>query len=100
MRSPRALIAAVAIAVAVLAVVGLGGDLALSALPFLALAAMLVCGRYVGEDRILAFHRTPSAPRRRRAAVARWSRTRPSHPRSVFARAPRTFRGLPAPQLS
>jgi hypothetical protein len=85
--------AALALA-AVQALVG-GVDLLLAASPLLLLAGLLLCGRYLGEERIVArlARRSPARARRR---VARW---RPAVERvlaSLLARAPRHERGPPA----
>jgi hypothetical protein len=98
MRSPRALIVALAVVLAALLVLTGGVEAALFALPCGALAALLLNGRYVGEERILALHRT-LRPFARRAAASRWRRPRPPRAAGLFARAPRTLRGPPAPVL-
>ena len=68
-------------------------------LPFLALAVLLLRGRFVGEERILAFRRARTAPPRRRPVVRRWAPTRPERVPSLLARSPRCFRGPPAAAL-
>jgi|SRR3954468_1194486 hypothetical protein len=69
-------------------------DMALYAAPFLAVVALLISGRYVGEERILAVYRTQ--PRRRRRPARHW----PSIPEQPFSagieRAPWSLRGPPA----
>lgn len=100
MRSTRALIAGLTVVLAMIVAISGGVELALFALPFAALVALLVSGRYVGEEHIHALRRTPSLPRRKRAARPRWQRQCPVPTRSLFARAPRTFRGPPALHLS
>ena len=90
----RAVISALLLLLAAIVVVG-GTHMALHALPFLGVAALLLCGRFVGEERILARHVQPT-PRRRRAPVRRWALRRPDRVVSLFARSPRTFRGPPA----
>jgi hypothetical protein len=68
-------------------------DVALYAAPFLVIAALLLSGRFIGEERILAAYR--SLPRARRA-VASWPRL-PSLPlTSALERAPWSLRGPPA----
>jgi hypothetical protein len=92
MRSHRAHIVAL-VAFAVLFAAGPGA--ALFALPLVAIFALLASGRYVGEARLVAF-RVRRALRSRRAPAPRWRPARPTLQRSLFARAPRTFRGPPA----
>jgi hypothetical protein len=92
MRFHRAHIAAL-VALAVLFAAGPGA--ALFALPLVAIFAALAGGRYVGEERLIAFH-VRAALRVRRAPAPRWRPARPSMHRSLFARVPRTFRGPPA----
>ncbi len=83
-----------ATAFAVLIGVGAGFGIALFALPFAVILALLVSGHFVGEERILALH-SPSRPRARRAPKPRWQTVRPDAVRSLLARAPRTLRGPP-----
>jgi hypothetical protein len=92
MRLNRAHIVAL-VALAVLFAAGPGA--ALFALPLVAIFAALASGRFVGEERLIAF-RVRAALRVRRAPAPRWRSARPSLHRSLFARAPRTFRGPPA----
>jgi hypothetical protein len=63
------------------------------AVPLLVVASLLLTGRYVGEDRILAARAT--APRVR-APKVRWSRRHAAAVVSLLERAPRTLRGPPA----
>jgi len=98
MRTPRAVIVLVfACLLAVLAVSG-GVDGVLTALPLMALAAMLLSGRYVGEAQILR--------RREDAFPARCRRTKTLRPprlarvRSVSARTLVTRRGPPGAALA
>lgn len=68
---------------------------ALTFAPFLALLALLLRRRFVGEDRIVA--RRMRHGMRLRPARVRWGRPLPAAARaSVFARAPRCLRGPPA----
>jgi hypothetical protein len=68
-------------------------DVALYAAPFLVIAALLLSGRFIGEERILAAYR--SLPRARRAASS-WPRL-PARPlSSALERAPWSLRGPPA----
>ena len=71
------------------------GELAMTFAPLLLIAGLLISGRYLGEERILARRALPAAPRRRRTA-ARW---RPAVERpltSLLASSPRSKRGPPA----
>jgi hypothetical protein len=90
------------LAVAALAAAALGGmtgalELAAHAGPLVLILALLLKGRYVGEERILAWRRAAARPRRRptRLAASGPDRTRPLA--SVLARVPRTLRGPPRP---
>jgi hypothetical protein len=82
------------------AVAGLAGaaEVALFAAPFLLIAGLLLSGRYVGEDRILAARRTPPPARRGRAQ--RWPTRRELPFSSALERAPRSLRGPPAALLT
>ncbi len=99
-RRPRrpalAIAGAFALALVVAAVAaGVPGalDVALYAAPFLVIAALLLSGRFLGEERILAAYR--SLPRVRRA-IASWPRL-PSLPlSSALERAAWSLRGPPA----
>jgi len=92
MRSRGALIAAVLVTV----LAGTVAGFALFALPFAVIAALLLTGRFVGEERILAFHARRAVPPARRRSAPRWRRPRPARLASLFARTPRTLRGPPA----
>jgi hypothetical protein len=83
----------VLVALAVLLAAGPGA--ALFALPLVAIFALLAGGRYVGEERLIALH-VRRGLRARRAPAPRWRPARPTPHRSLFACAPRTFRGPPA----
>jgi hypothetical protein len=96
MRVPHALIAVPVLSAVGLAAIAGAGSVALFALPFLMLAALLLSGRFVGEERILAYRAARRGPAARRAAAPRWRTPRPERARSLFARAPRTLRGPPA----
>ena len=89
--------AVAAIAAGVAQVLLGASELALTFAPLLLIAGLLLSGRYVGEERILARRlRLAAAPARRRARV-RW---RPGIERplaSLLARSPRSERGPPAP---
>ena len=70
-------------------------DMALYAAPFMAVVALLLSGRYVGEERILAVYRTQ--PRRRRSRAGRRWPTLQEQPFSAgLERAPWSRRGPPA----
>jgi hypothetical protein len=71
-------------------------EVLLYALPLLALLAPLVCGRFVGEERILEARRRRISSPRRRIRAHRWSRRREVPIVSVLGRAPRSLRGPPA----
>jgi hypothetical protein len=64
------------------------------AVPLLVVASLLLTGRYVGEERILAA-RAARAPRVRAAKVL-WSRRHAAALVSLLERAPRSLRGPPA----
>ena len=70
-------------------------DMLLYAAPFVAIIGLLLSGRYVGEERILAVYRAISRPRRRKTAARR----RPSLElpfSAALERAPWSLRGPPA----
>ncbi len=67
-------------------------DVALYAAPFLVIATLLLSGRFIGEERILAAYR--AWPRRR--SVARRARVPELQFDSALERAPRSLRGPPA----
>jgi xanthosine utilization system XapX-like protein len=97
--SPRRVALSVGAAFALALVAGLaaGGisgalDVALYAAPFLVIATLLLSGRFIGEERILAAY--PALPRPRRVAPS-WPRL-PSRPlASALERAPWSLRGPP-----
>jgi hypothetical protein len=64
------------------------------AVPFLIVAALLLTGRFVGEQRILAARLARLAPLR--AARTRWSSRHAAALVSLLERAPRSLRGPPA----
>lgn len=70
-------------------------EMLLYALPLLALLALLVSGRFVGEQRILEARSRRMAVAGRRARERRWSRQRHDPVASVLGRAPRSVRGPP-----
>ena len=70
------------------------GEMLLYAAPFIAIVGLPLSGRYVGEERILAFHRALPRPPRRTA-----TRRRPGHElpfSAALERAPWSLRGPPA----
>jgi hypothetical protein len=93
----RFLLVLAAAAAAVVAVQGLTGltDLALAAWPLFLIVALLLGGRFVGEDRIVA-RWTARLPRTRRSRTARrWSRGRERALTSRLDSAACTLRGPP-----
>ena len=96
MRSPRALLMAPVAFVAILALVSGSLGAALFALPFVALAALLLTGRFVGEARIHALRAARTEHHSSRAPAKRWGAPRPARAASLHARSPRTLRGPPA----
>jgi hypothetical protein len=74
-------------------------EVALYASPFLLLAALLLCGRFVGEDEILRRRVTAVVPRLRRER-ARWPRRDALAPAFVPVHDPRIERGPPAAILA
>jgi hypothetical protein len=91
----HACMAALAVAGGVAQVLLGSGEIALTFAPVLLIAGLLLSGRYLGEERILARRARP-APRARRRIAARW-RTAVERPlTSLLARSPRSERGPPA----
>ena len=70
-------------------------DMALYAAPFMAVVALLLSGRYVGEERILAVYRSLHQPRRLKAA-RRWPSIAERPFSAGLERAPWSLRGPPA----
>jgi hypothetical protein len=66
--------------------------------PLIIVASLLLTGRFVGEERILAARLARLAPAR--PARARWSRRHAVALVSLLARAPRSERGPPALALT
>ena len=96
MRTPRTLLLALGFAALALAAVqGLTGtqELVFYAGPFLLLVGLLLSGRFIGEQAILA--RRPSPPRRRPAS-RRWQPVRERPLGSLLERSTRQLRGPPA----
>jgi hypothetical protein len=99
-RSPRRLALLIGAAFALALVVGAAAagvsgalDVALYAAPFLVIAALLLSGRFIGEERILAVYR--SLPRARRVAAS-WPRLQTLELSCALERAPWSLRGPPA----
>ena len=100
MRTPRALLVFLGCAaLALMAVQGLTGmqELVFYGGPFLLLIGLLLSGRFIGEEAILARHATP-APRPRPAAQ-RWSPVRERPLASLLERSTRQLRGPPVQAL-
>jgi hypothetical protein len=91
----HACMAAVAILGGIAQVLLGSGELALTFAPLLLIAGLLISGRYLGEQRILARRARLSAPPRRRTA-ARWRAAVERPLVSLLARSPRSERGPPA----
>ena len=97
MRTPRALLLLLgSVAVAIAAAQGLAGlgDLAFYAGPFLIVLGLLLSGRFIGEQAILARRRPAVA--RLRPVRARWSLVRERPLASLLERSTRLLRGPPA----
>jgi xanthosine utilization system XapX-like protein len=99
-RSPRRLALSIGATFALALVAGIvaGGvpgalDVVLYAAPLLVIAALLLSGRFIGEERILAAYR--ALPRARRVAVS-WPRLPSLAFGSALERAPWSLRGPPA----
>ena len=89
------LLAAAAVVLAVLHHVTGATEVLLYGGPALLIAGLLLSGRYVGEDRILARRAAaPPLPRPQRRA---WPRLRERALASLLERSPRLLRGPPAP---
>jgi hypothetical protein len=89
-----------AAAVLLAAVMGVTGafELVLYGGPLLFITGMLLSGRFIGEERILARRRV--APPRLRAARQTWARLRERPLTSLLERSPRLLRGPPAPSAA
>ena len=70
-------------------------EMALYAAPFLAIVGLLLSGRYVAEERILAIYRAQPRPRRR-STSQRWPRIAELPFSAGLERAPWSLRGPPA----
>jgi hypothetical protein len=74
-------------------------ELALYLTPLFLIAALLLCGRYVAEDRIVRRWRG-AVPRPRRRTAGRWQAVVEIPLASQLERSPRVSRGPPAPVLA
>jgi hypothetical protein len=81
-------------------IAGLAGaaEVVLFAAPFLLIAALLLSGRFVGEERILSLRQAP--PRAPRRLAQRWPRLTDIPFSSALERAPWSLRGPPAAPLN
>jgi hypothetical protein len=98
MRTPRALIVLLFACLVALGALTGGLDAMLTALPFVALVALLISGRYVGEAQILSRRAGTVPARRRRVVTLRAPRL--TRVCSVFARAALSRRGPPVAALA
>jgi hypothetical protein len=74
------------------------GELALYLTPLFLIAALLLCGRYVAEERIVRRWRaTTLRARRPRRERGRWRAVAEAPLASLLERSPRLERGPPAP---
>jgi hypothetical protein len=92
MRGPRAHFLLLALATIVAWAVA-GSEAVLYLAPFLLVAGLLLSGRYLGEERILARQLARSVPKLR---VGGWSALREQPLTSLLERTPRSLRGPPA----
>src|SRR4051795_3153521 len=100
MRTPRALLVILGCAaLAIAAVQGLTGtqELVFYAGPFLLLIGLLLSGRFIGEEAILARHAVP--PARPRPVRRHWSPVRERPLASLLERSTRQLRGPPVQAL-
>jgi hypothetical protein len=95
----RFLVCMTAVAVLAAAIQAVSGmsELVLYLTPLFLIATLLLCGRYVAEERIVRRWRA-SAPRRRpRRIRGRWPAISETPLVSLLERSPRLVRGPPAP---
>jgi hypothetical protein len=94
----RFLIALTALAALVALAQGMSGvtELALYLTPLFLIAALLLCGRYIAEDRIVRRWRGTRLTPRARHARSRWPVLATLPPLSRLDRLPRPQRGPPA----
>ena len=88
--------AVLALACAVLQAVTGDAQLVLHLTPLFLIGGLLLAGRYVGEDRIVARWRAALAVARRRPARARWRPRAERALASLLERTPSLLRGPPA----
>jgi hypothetical protein len=92
-----ACLTAVAAVVAVAQGVSGMSALTLYLTPLFLIAALLLCGRYIAEDRIVRRWRGTAVPRRSRRPHGRWRAVRVAPFATSLARTARLERGPPAP---
>jgi hypothetical protein len=94
----RFLLCLTALAAATAAVQGFTGvtQLALFLAPLFVIAALLLCGRYIGEERIVARWRAAVAVRRPRRRAVRWRPRTARRLRSQLLQGSFGVRGPPA----
>jgi hypothetical protein len=87
-----------ALAVAAALVQGMSGvsELALYLTPLFLIAALLLCGRYIAEERIVRRWRGTAPHRRPRHERSRWPAVSETPLVSLLERSPRLERGPPA----
>jgi hypothetical protein len=71
-------------------------DLVLHLTPLFLLGGLVLAGRFVGEDRIVARHRAAITPARVRRPRVRWRSCAERSLASLLERSPRLLRGPPA----
>jgi len=71
-------------------------ELPLYLAPLFVISTLLLCGRYLGEDRIVRRWRGPAPHRRVRPARGRWTAVAERPLADLLARNPRVERGPPA----
>jgi hypothetical protein len=72
-------------------------ELVLYLTPLFLIVALLLCGRYVAEERIVRRWRGRTPQRRPRRVRGRWQAVAEKTPVSLLERSPRLERGPPAP---
>jgi hypothetical protein len=71
-------------------------ELVLYLTPLFLIAALLLCGRYIAEERIVRRWRATGPPRRLRRTANRWPAVPETPLASLLERSPRLERGPPA----
>ena len=94
----RFLVCLTGLAVLAALIQGMSGmtELALYLTPLFLIAALLLCGRYVAEERIVRRWRGTTAPRRPRPVRTRWRAIWDTPLVSLLERSPSLERGPPA----